>query len=66
MDVKKFRKNNAHLAGLPKYSDALSSFEQDYFATLLQRNRNNVERAAEKAEVNVATLYRKIKKYNLR
>ncbi len=49
-----------------KYGDALSAFEYDYFATLLEQVKGNVEKGAALADVNIATLYRKIKKYNLR
>ena len=64
MDVEK-RQSRVSVEGR-KYSDALMDFENTYFAELLQACGNNVEVAAQKAEVNVATLYRKIKKYNLR
>ena len=49
-----------------QYSEALEKFEHRYFAEILRQCGNNVELAAKKAEVNIATLYRKIKKYNLR
>lgn len=49
-----------------KYSEALEKFEHNYFADLLRQCQNNIELTAQKAEVNIATLYRKIKKYNLR
>ncbi|MBU4262686.1 MAG: sigma-54 dependent transcriptional regulator [Proteobacteria bacterium] len=48
------------------YSVALARFEQGYFANLLQQSAGNVETAAKKAGVNLATFYRKIKKYALR
>ncbi len=48
------------------YSIALSSFEKEYFLKLLSKNRWNVEDAAKEAGINIATLYRKIKKYDLR
>ena len=48
------------------YSDALAHFEHSYFVRLLSRASGNVEQAAQLAELNIATLYRKIKKYNLR
>ncbi len=65
MDVERFRKQQKSVTPR-KYTEALSSFEEDYFGELLQRSQNNVEIAAETADVNIATLYRKIKKYNLR
>ena len=48
------------------YSDALAHFEHGYFVRLLSRASGNVESAAHMAELNIATLYRKIKKYHLR
>jgi len=48
------------------YSDALAHFEHSYFVGLLSRASGNVEKAAQLAELNIATLYRKIKKYHLR
>ena len=48
------------------YSRALSRFEVDYLKGLLRKNRGNVEAAARDAGMNMATIYRKIKKYNLR
>ncbi len=51
---------------LTTYGDALGAFELDYFANLLEQVNGNVEQGAVKAGVNTATLYRKIKKYNLR
>ena len=48
------------------YSDALAYFEHSYFVNLLSRAAGNVEKAARLAELNIATLYRKIKKYHLR
>lgn len=48
------------------YSDALAYFEHTYFVKLLSRASDNVDKAATLAELNIATLYRKIKKYHLR
>jgi two-component system response regulator AtoC len=48
------------------YSDALAYFEHRYFVKLLSRASGNVDKAARLAELNIATLYRKIKKYHLR
>ena len=48
------------------YGDALAYFEHSYFVNLLARASGNVEQAAKLAELNIATLYRKIKKYHLR
>jgi DNA-binding NtrC family response regulator len=48
------------------YSQALSRFERDYLQGLLRKNRGNVEAAAREAGMNMATIYRKIKKYSIR
>jgi DNA-binding NtrC family response regulator len=48
------------------YSAALSRFEIDYLKELLQRSGGNVEMAAREAGMNMATIYRKLKKYDLR
>lgn len=49
-----------------EYNNALTKFETDYFSNLLITHNWNVEDAAKTAGVNVVTLYRKIKKYNLK
>jgi len=48
------------------YSKALSRFEMDYLRGLLRKNGGNVEAAAREAGMNMATIYRKMKKYALR
>jgi DNA-binding NtrC family response regulator len=48
------------------YAEALAHFEQTYFQKLLQHADGNAEAVAQKAGVNLATIYRKIKKYDLR
>jgi len=48
------------------YNRALSRFEMDYLRGLLRKNQGNIEAAARDAGMNMATIYRKIKKYNLR
>lgn len=48
------------------YSVALSKFEIEYFTQLLTKHKWNVEDAAKEAGVNIATLYRKIKRYDLK
>ncbi|BDV42045.1 Fis family transcriptional regulator [Geotalea uraniireducens] len=48
------------------YAKALSRFEVDYLKGLLRKNGGNVEAAAREAGMNMATIYRKMKKYNLR
>src|SRR6266581_2906742 len=49
-----------------EYAQALSRFEMDYLKGLLRKNRGNIEAAAREAGMNMATIYRKIKKYNIR
>lgn len=49
-----------------EYTKALSRFEIDYLKGLLRKNGGNVEAAAREAGMNMATIYRKMKKYNLR
>jgi DNA-binding NtrC family response regulator len=49
-----------------EYARALSRFEMDYLKGLLRKNQGNIEAAAREAGMNMATIYRKIKKYNLR
>jgi len=66
MDVAKYQRSKSQKTKMEKYSDALGFFEEEYFSRLLRQTGNNVELAAAKADVNVATLYRKIKKYCLR
>jgi len=48
------------------YADALASFEIAYLKGLLQTHEGNVEAAAQAAGMNMATIYRKLKKYNLK
>jgi len=48
------------------YADALASFEIAYLKGLLQTHEGNVESAAQAAGMNMATIYRKLKKYNLK
>jgi DNA-binding NtrC family response regulator len=49
-----------------EYAKALSRFEMEYLKGLLQKNRGNVEAAAREAGMNMATIYRKMKKYAIR
>jgi DNA-binding NtrC family response regulator len=49
-----------------EYARALSRFEMDYLKGLLRKNRGNIEAAAREAGMNMATIYRKIKKYGIR
>lgn len=48
------------------YTAALSKFETEYLKGLLKRHCGNIESAAREAGMNMATIYRKIKKYNIR
>jgi DNA-binding NtrC family response regulator len=48
------------------YSTSLTRFETAYFGQLLRECGGNVEQAAARAGVNLATFYRKIKKYGLK
>jgi DNA-binding NtrC family response regulator len=48
------------------YAGAMARYEAEYLQELLRKHRGNVEAAAAEAGLNIATLYRKIKKYALR
>jgi len=48
------------------YNKALAHFEIDYLRQLLSSVDGNIEEAAKKASMNMATIYRKLKKYGLR
>ncbi|MBI1920802.1 MAG: sigma-54-dependent Fis family transcriptional regulator [Geobacter sp.] len=48
------------------YTAALARFETDYLKGLLRKYGGNVEQAAREAGMNMATIYRKIKKYGIR
>ncbi len=48
------------------YNQALARFEIDYLKQLLSSASGNVEEAAKRANMNMATIYRKMKKYGLR
>jgi DNA-binding NtrC family response regulator len=47
------------------YAESLARFETEYLKQLLQRAKGNIEAAAKSAGMNMATIYRKIKKYDL-
>jgi DNA-binding NtrC family response regulator len=53
------------IEGLP-FNTALDRFEADLLKVLLKKHRGNVENAAREADMNMATIYRKIKKYGIR
>jgi len=48
------------------FQSAVNRFEGEYFRALLLKTRGNAEAAAAEAGVNLATLYRKIKKHGIR
>lgn len=48
------------------FNAALDKFEADLLKGLLKKHGGNVENAAREADMNMATIYRKIKKYNIR
>jgi len=49
-----------------EYTQALARFEVDYLHQLLRAVDGNIEEGAKKAGMNMATIYRKLKKYGLR
>ena len=53
-------------AGDDDYNHALARFEIDYLRQLVSSVDGNIEEAAKKASMNMATIYRKLKKYGLR
>jgi DNA-binding NtrC family response regulator len=55
----------AALAGLD-YEAALARFETGYLSRLLQEAGGSVEEVAERAGVNAATIYRKLKRFGIR
>jgi len=48
------------------YTSALGCFETDYLTRLLRKHGGNVEEAAAEAGMNMATIYRKLKKYGIK
>lgn len=48
------------------YASKLARFEIEYLSRILEETQGNVEAAAGIAEMNMATIYRKMKKYGLR
>jgi len=53
-------------SGEGDYQEALGRFEREYFTSLLRKNKGNVDESAKHAGINIVTLYRKIKKYQLK
>jgi DNA-binding NtrC family response regulator len=49
-----------------EYAAALSRFETNYLKELLKKTGGNIEAAAREAGMNMATIYRKLKKYDIR
>jgi DNA-binding NtrC family response regulator len=49
-----------------EYEAALARFETEYLARLLDQAGGNVDAVADRAGMNAATIYRKIKKYGIR
>jgi DNA-binding NtrC family response regulator len=49
-----------------RFAGAVSRFEEEFFRILLHKTRGNVEAAAAEAGINLATIYRKMKKYGIR
>ncbi len=48
------------------FAVAVNRFEEEYFRGLLRRTRGNLEAAAAEAGINLATIYRKVKKHGIR
>ena len=48
------------------FTEVLERFERDLLRDLLRKHAGSVDSAAKEADMNVATLYRKIKKYGLK
>ena len=55
-----------HFATTADYEAALARFETDYLTRLLRKHGGNVEAAAAEAGMNMATIYRKLKKYGIK
>jgi len=53
-------------AGDVPFNAALDRFEADLLKGLLKKHHGNIESAAREADMNMATIYRKIKKYGIR
>ena len=57
--------NHAEPGDVP-FNAALDRFEADLLRGLLKKHAGNIENAAREADMNMATIYRKIKKYGIR
>jgi DNA-binding NtrC family response regulator len=60
------REDDAVIPEETDYSAALARFERKYLQELLRKAGGNVEAAACEAGMNMATIYRKLKKYSIR
>jgi DNA-binding NtrC family response regulator len=49
-----------------RFAGAVDRFEEEYFRMLLRKTHGNVEAAAAEAGINLATIYRKMKKFGIR
>jgi transcriptional regulator with PAS, ATPase and Fis domain len=57
---------NPAASGDVPFNAALDRFEADLLRGLLKKHAGNIENAAREADMNMATIYRKIKKYGIR
>jgi DNA-binding NtrC family response regulator len=64
--LSQFIKIESHGQPGADYTEALANFEIDYLRQLLRDTDGNVEEAAQRAGMNMATIYRKLKKYGLK
>jgi len=64
--LSQFIKIDSHGQPGSDYTEALANFEIDYLRQLLRDTDGNVEEAAQRAGMNMATIYRKLKKYGLK
>ncbi len=58
-----------HVGRIPNqadYTSALARFETDYLTHLLRKHGGNIEEASAEAGMNMATIYRKLKKYGIK
>jgi DNA-binding NtrC family response regulator len=58
--------NRLHCDKDVPFNTALDRFETELLKGLLTKHRGNIEAAAREADMNMATIYRKIKKYGIR
>jgi transcriptional regulator of acetoin/glycerol metabolism len=65
-DANDVHSRNASDQGEYPFNTVLDKFEADLLKGLLKKHSGNVENAAREANMNMATIYRKIKKYNIR